>query len=115
YLVGNNGLILKKTDAIILDVKKTPSIKDISYVLNQNFPNPFNPATTITYQLPKRGSVILKIFDILGNEVRTLVNENKEMGRYTIRFDASSLASGMYVYQLRVNDYTSAKKMLLIK
>jgi len=83
--------------------------------LFNNYPNPFNPVTTITYQLPKDGSVTLKIFDMLGNEVRTLVNEQKAMGRYTVQFDASSLASGMYVYQLRVNDYTSTKKMLLLK
>lgn len=85
------------------------------YALDQNYPNPFNPATTITYELPKNGSVTLKIFDILGNEVKILVNEQKAMGRYTVQFDASSLASGMYVYQLRVNDYTSTKKMLLLK
>jgi len=83
--------------------------------LFNNYPNPFNPVTTITYQLPKDGSVTLKIFDMFGNEVRTLVNEQKAMGRYTVQFDASSLASGMYVYQLRVNDYTSTKKMLLLK
>ena len=85
------------------------------YFLEQNYPNPFNPVTTINYQLPKSGSVTLKVFDILGNEIRTLVNEQKEMGKYTIQFYASSLASGMYVYQLRVNDYTSTKKMLLVK
>lgn len=87
----------------------------ITYSLSQNYPNPFNPATTITYQLPKSGSVTLKVFDILGNEVKTLVNEQKETGKYTVQFDASLLASGMYVYQLRVNDYTSNKKMLLLK
>ena len=85
------------------------------YTLFNNYPNPFNPITTINYQLPKSGSVTLKIFDILGKEVKTLVNEQKEMGKYTVQFDASSLASGMYVYQLRVNDYTSTKKMLLVK
>jgi len=87
----------------------------IDYDLSNAFPNPFNPITTITYQLPKEGLVILKIYDILGNEVKTLVNEQKEMGKYTVQFDASSLASGMYIYQLRVNDYTSTKKMLLLK
>ena len=66
-------------------------------------------------QLPKSGSVTLKIYDMLGKEVMTLVSEQKEMGRYTVQFDAGSLASGMYVYQLRVNDYTSTKKMLLLK
>ena len=86
-----------------------------SFYLYQNYPNPFNPSTTITYQLPKNGNVTLKIFDILGNEVKTLVNEQKEMGKYTVQFDASSLASGMYIYRLRANDYTSTKKMLLLK
>ncbi|MFA4924209.1 MAG: T9SS type A sorting domain-containing protein [Ignavibacteriaceae bacterium] len=85
------------------------------YALFNNYPNPFNPVTTITYQLPKEGLVTLKIYDVLGNEVKTLVNEQKEMGKYTVQFDASSLASGMYVYQLRVNDYTSTKKMILVK
>jgi len=86
-----------------------------NYKLNQNYPNPFNPVTTINYQLPKAGTVTLKIFDILGKEVKTLVNEQKDMGRYTAQFDASSLASGMYVYQLRVNDYIAVKKMMLVK
>jgi len=85
------------------------------YELLQNYPNPFNPNTTITYQLPKSGSVTLKIFDVLGREVKTLVNEQKEMGRYTVTFNASSFASGMYVYQLRANDFISTKKMLLLK
>ncbi|MDP3682752.1 MAG: T9SS type A sorting domain-containing protein, partial [Ignavibacteria bacterium] len=96
-------------------IAQSELITPTEYELEQNFPNPFNPATTVTYQLPKSGSVSLKIFDILGNEVKTLVNGQKEMGRYTVQFDASSLASGMYVYQLRVNDYTSTKKMLLLK
>ncbi|MDP1995514.1 MAG: T9SS type A sorting domain-containing protein, partial [Ignavibacteria bacterium] len=90
-----------------------------TFNLFQNYPNPFNPATAITYQLPKSGNVTLKIFDILGNEVKTLVNEQKEMGRYTVQFSteggASSLASGMYIYRLRANDYSSTKKMLLLK
>jgi len=86
-----------------------------TFHLSQNYPNPFNPSTIITFQLPKSGNVTLKIFDILGNEVKILVNEQKEMGRYTVQFDASSLASGMYIYRLRINDYTSAKKMLLLK
>ena len=89
------------------------SPKDFS--LSQNYPNPFNPATTITYQLPKSGSVTLKIYDMLGKEVMTLVHEQKEIGRYTVQFDASSIASGMYIYQLRVNDFISTKKMLLLK
>lgn len=86
-----------------------------AYYLSQNYPNPYNPATTINYQLPQNGFVTLKIYDILGKEVATLVNEQKTQGRYSINFDASRLASGVYIYQLRVNDYVSSKKMLLLK
>jgi len=85
------------------------------YSLSNAYPNPFNPITTITFQLPKDGFVTLEIFDILGNKVASLVNEQKEIGKYTVRFDASSLASGTYIYQLRVNDYSSTKKMMLVK
>ena len=86
-----------------------------NYSLSQNYPNPFNPATTINYQLPKTGFVTIKIYDILGKEVATLVNEQKTQGRYSVNFDASRLASGVYIYQLRANDYVSSKKMLLLK
>ena len=111
YISGKKGLVL---------TNKTPTgIKDITSVLNfelnQNYPNPFNPVTTINYQLPKSGSVSLKIFDILGNEIKTLVDEQKEMGSYSVQFNASSLTSGMYLYQLRVNDYLATRKMLLLK
>ena len=100
----------------------TSGITDVSdtsipteFNLSQNYPNPFNPVTTITYQLPESGNVSLKVFDILGNEVQTLVNEQKEVGSYTVQFDASSFASGMYVYRLQVNDYLSTRKMILTK
>jgi hypothetical protein len=86
-----------------------------TYNLFQNYPNPFNPATTIKFQIPMRGWVTLKVYDILGREVTTLVNENKIEGFYNITFDASRFASGVYVYQLRVNDYVSSKKMILLK
>ena len=121
---GNKGYIFG-ADSTLLKYDKTVGVKEekpvlvTSFKVFQNYPNPFNPITTITYQLPKSGSVTLKIYDMLGNEVMTLVNEQKEMGRYTVQFSAeggaSSLASGMYVYRLRVNDYTSTKKMLLLK
>ena len=85
------------------------------FKLMQNYPNPFNPTTTINYQLPKNGFVTLKVYDILGREVTTLVNEQKMQGRYSVNFDASRLASGVYMYQFRVNDYLSSRKMILIK
>ncbi len=116
YFLGNvqNGgeeLNKKGYNQINFDGTKLP----ISYDLSQNFPNPFNPATTINYQMPENGFVTLKIYDILGKEVATLVNEQKNQGRYSVTFDASRLASGVYIYQLRVNDYVSSKKRLLLK
>jgi len=86
-----------------------------SYDLAQNYPNPFNPSTTIKYQIPEDGMVTLKIYDILGKEVKTLINEQKATGRYEVKFDASDLASGIYLYRLSVNDFISVKKMLLLR
>jgi hypothetical protein len=93
---------------------KIESVPD-KYELSQNYPNPFNPATTITYQIPEDGLVTLKIYDILGREVKTLVNEQKTTGMYEISFDASNLVSGVYIYKLQVNDLISSKKMMLLK
>jgi hypothetical protein len=87
----------------------------VTYELSQNYPNPFNPTTTIRYQLPKDGMVTLKVYDILGAEVATLVNEEKIVGRYEVSFDASRLASGVYIYRLQANDYIAVKKMVLLK
>ena len=85
------------------------------YLLEQNYPNPFNPATTINYQLPQNGFVTIKIYDVLGKEVATLVNEQKKQGKYKLNFNASGFASGIYICQLRVNNYLSSRKMLLLK
>ena len=87
----------------------------LTYKLFDNYPNPFNPATTIKYQIPNAGFVTLNVYDVLGNEVATLVNERKEEGRYEITFDASTLSSGVYIYQLRVNEFVDTKKMILMK
>ncbi len=80
-----------------------------------NYPNPFNPTTTINYQLPQDGLVTIKIYDMLGKEVSTLVNEFKNTGRYNVSFNASNLASGTYLYQLKVNDFVATKKLVLLK
>ncbi|MFZ2325033.1 MAG: choice-of-anchor J domain-containing protein [Ignavibacteriaceae bacterium] len=85
------------------------------YNLFQNYPNPFNPSTTINYQLSQDSYVTLKIYDVLGNEVKTIINENKPAGNYNIDFNASALASGVYFYELRTNDFVSSKKMILMK
>ncbi len=85
------------------------------YELSQNYPNPFNPNTTIKYTLKKSGIVTVKVFDILGNEVALLVNEEKAKGEHSVTFDASSLASGIYFYAIRANDFNAVKKMILLK
>ena len=85
------------------------------YSLSQNYPNPFNPTTKINFALPKQGLVTLKIYDILGREVRTLVNEIKTAGNYTVDFNASEFASGVYFYRLQSEGFTDIKKMMLVK
>ena len=93
------------------------------FVLYQNYPNPFNPNTTIKFEIPsviasgakQSQFVTLKVYDILGNEVATLVNEEKRLGVYEVEFNASSLASGMYLYKLQAGKFVQLKKMILIK
>lgn len=90
------------------------------YKLEQNYPNPFNPSTKIRYSVPqvansKMQNVRLIVYDILGNEIKAIVNEQKEPGYYEVDFNASQFASGVYVYRLQANDFVSTKKMLLIK
>ncbi len=94
-------------------------IKDVKNVftfnLAQNYPNPFNPTTKISYTIPERNNVSLKIYDMLGREVATLVNTTKEAGNYEVNFNASNLASGLYIYKIQAGSFTQSKKMLLLK
>ena len=87
----------------------------VQFSLLQNYPNPFNPSTTINYSLGAASQVSLKVFDLLGREVADLVNGNKPGGTYTVRFDASNLAGGVYFYTLHAGSYTQTRSMLLIK
>ena len=122
--VGNQhrGIKVFRND-LITSVKNNSSTKISQISLFQNYPNPFNPSTTIKFEIPKGGLVTLKIYNILGEEIETLVNEEKSSGRYEVNFDASKLASGVFIYQLIVNDpsagsgqsYVNVKKMIFIK
>lgn len=90
------------------------------YSLEQNYPNPFNPSTTIKFDLPKQQKVSLKIYNILGSEVVTLVNEEKEAGRYALQWNGRNsfggrIASGLYIYRIKTPEFTSTKKMLMLK
>jgi len=85
------------------------------YSLDQNYPNPFNPTTQINYSIAKPGFVSLIIYDVLGREVANLVNEFQSNGSHSIRFDASTLSSGVYVYTVNSGEFAQSKKMMLIK
>jgi len=85
------------------------------FVLAQNYPNPFNPRTIISYRLPVTSSVTLKVYDVLGNEIASLVNEEKPAGEYEVEFDATGLPSETYFYQLKTGSFIQTKKMILIK
>jgi photosystem II stability/assembly factor-like uncharacterized protein len=99
------------SNEIQVDVNLTPK----EFLLYQNYPNPFNLNTVISYQLPVNSNVTLKVYDILGNEVATLVNEEKQPGIYEVEFDASSLASGIYLYQLKSGAFFQTNKMVLLR
>ncbi|WP_337871642.1 zinc-dependent metalloprotease [Ignavibacterium sp.] len=88
---------------------------DVSQFSLSNYPNPFNPATTISYSIPTNQKVTIKVYDILGKEVATLVNETKTAGNHQVSFNAGNLSSGIYIYMIQTNNFTASKKMLLIK
>ena len=85
------------------------------FKLEQNYPNPFNPTTKIEYSIPKNSLVTLKVYDMLGREVATLVNEEKSIGNYNVEFNGNGLSSGIYFYKFQAGDYTTVKKMILVK
>ncbi len=89
--------------------------KPIGFYLGQNYPNPFNPTTTVHYSIPQRSNVSLKVYDVLGNEVATLVNEEKIAGSYEVEFKAENLSSGIYFYTLQAGSFTQTKKLILMK
>jgi len=112
----NNGksIILKHYGITDVPEEKSNSVPT-EFDLSQNYPNPFNPSTTISYAIPTDGFVSLKIYDMLGKEVATLINEEKPAGDYTISFNANNLASGMYIYKISSGPFNQTKKMILMK
>jgi hypothetical protein len=108
YYTANNG-------GIVTDVNYLPSSIPDNYNLYQNYPNPFNPATVISYSLPREGFVSLRVYDILGNEVAELANEQKSAGTYRVDFNADNLSSGVYFYRIKIDGFAQAKKMIIQK
>ncbi len=99
----------------LVSVPNTNNQLPQKYSLEQNYPNPFNPTTNITFALPKAGNITLKVYDILGREVMTIVNSYVNAGTHIVPFDASSLSSGVYIYKINAGEFTDSKKMVLIK
>ena len=119
YAGTENGLWRRPLTEIVTSVDNEPT-QPTEFILEQNYPNPFNPSTVISYQLPVGSNVILKVYDILGNEIATLVDEYKPAGKYEIEFNSHSgnvrnLPSGVYFYQLRAGEYVQTRKMILLK
>lgn len=118
----NIGFWYVYSQSTITDVRKEDETIPTEFKLEQNYPNPFNPSTIIKFGVPERSNVVLKIYDILGGEVTTLVNEELEAGWYKRSFNASSLASGIYIYRIQAGSISGqrsgvvfTKKMILIK
>jgi hypothetical protein len=114
--VGDYGTLLRTTNGGVTFIGKDNNITNPKeFILSQNYPNPFNPNTTINYSLPKQSNVKIKVYNILGKEILTLVNENKPQGNYSVEFNANNLSSGVYFYILSTGQFTQVKKMILIK
>jgi hypothetical protein len=114
WAVGASGLILhyrRNTSSVSQTLSTLPAM----FSLGQNYPNPFNPATTINYSLPKAGNVKLTVYNTVGSKVATIVNEYKPAGSYSVKFNGTNLASGIYLYRLESGNYSAAKKFILMK
>jgi hypothetical protein len=117
YAVGNNKTLLKFGEITSVENEKELLAE---FSLSQNYPNPFNPSTKIKFNVPQevggeRLEVSLKVYDVLGNEVVNLVNEEKPAGTYEVKFNGNGLTSGVYFYQLKAGNYIQTKKMILLK
>lgn len=115
FAVGNNGLLLKTYTGGVVGVNDPGSFIPEKYDLSQNYPNPFNPVTKIRYELPSDNFVSIIVYDLLGREIKTVVNEFKTAGSYFFNFNGSGLPSGIYYYKMKAGEYQQIRKMTLIK
>jgi hypothetical protein len=111
----NNGVWRRPLSQLIKSFGSTTSKLPQQFLLQQNYPNPFNPTTTIKYQLPAQSHVTLKVFDVLGREVATLLDGVEQAGYKSVTFDASRLSSSVYFYRLQAGNYIETKKLLLLR
>ena len=120
FTVSGDKIFAARFDGLYYrDVKVTSVEKPLKqpkeFMLYQNYPNPFNAVSKINYSVPQISFVTIKVYDFLGREIITLVNSEKSIGNYSITFDASKLSSGIYYYRMRVGDFVSTKKLVLLK
>ncbi len=113
--VGIGGAILKTTNGGATIIQKINSTVPSSFKLLQNFPNPFNPVTTIRFNIANAGFVKLSVYNILGKEIETIVNESMSEGTYETKWDASSYPGGVYFYRLETDGYSETRKLVLLK
>jgi hypothetical protein len=114
WAAGWTGTIVHTTNGGTTFVESFDRRPD-EFALHQNYPNPFNPTTLISYEFPTWGFVSLKVFDLLGKEVATLVAETKQPGRYSVQFDATTVPSGVYLYRLTAGSFTESKRMMVLR
>ncbi|MCF8242114.1 MAG: T9SS type A sorting domain-containing protein [Melioribacteraceae bacterium] len=112
---GDIDIFLARFEADPTGLNDDVSPVPVNYRLNQNYPNPFNPSTKISYSIPEPGLVTLEIFDVLGREIQTLVNEFQKPDNYELDFTAGELSSGVYFYTLRAGEFSKTKKMILLR
>ncbi|MBK9097380.1 MAG: T9SS type A sorting domain-containing protein [bacterium] len=112
---GSEDIWLIKTTADLTNIETTTGIVPSDFSLSQNYPNPFNPSTVISYHLPVRNNVTLKVYDVLGNEISTLLDEYKPAGSYEVEWLARNQPSGVYFYQIITDEFIATRKMILIK
>lgn len=106
-------------DGIYYNPLQTSGVEPVEvpekFLLSQNYPNPFNPSTVISWQSPVGSWQTIKIYDLLGNEIATLVDEYKSAGNYEVIFDATGLSSGVYIYKIKIDNFIATNKMVLLK
>jgi len=113
YIFGADSTLLKYDETV--GIEKGHSYKELLFRLSQNYPNPYNPTSTITFDLPKSTYVTLVVYNTLGQLVATLIDEQKQPGRYDVRFDGSKLPSGVYFYRIVAGEFVETKKMVVVK
>lgn len=115
YILGAGGMILKSTNGSVTGFVQNENLNPHNYTLEQNYPNPFNPVTKISFHIPNDGYTKLTVYDITGKEISVLINSELKRGRFDADFDGSTFPSGVYFYRLQINEFSSTRKMILIK